>query len=351
MRNENDVTQLLTEVLTEAGEGFTFDEKAIRTEYEKRRTQATPLSVQVLSILGGILSTGAIIGFFAMEGILDSKAAMIFFGIGFIIAAVGLNRTHEKPLLDTANVAFFIVGFFFLGLSIDSVVPICIIFIVIAFIVLFVVQNLILSFLSVLLINGCIATLIIESGSVDLMYIYITILITLVNYLFYNEAKLTTRSPKMCQLYRPLRIAVLLSLLGLLLSTVLQFHWVGRSYMALLPSAAGIWTIVFLVSYIISLLGVEDAKYKWIIYAVVLLLLLPTVLFPSLAVSLMIILLSFRFNYKTGFALGIVAFIYSVGQYYYDLNLTLLVKSILMIASGILFILLFLFTRHKLTSK
>ncbi|MBK7222727.1 MAG: hypothetical protein IPH94_15875 [Saprospiraceae bacterium] len=34
-------------------------------------------------------------------------------------------------------------------------------------------------------------------------------------------------------------------------------------------------------------------------------------------------LLSFRVNYKTGFAIGVISFIYALSQYYYDLHFTL----------------------------
>jgi len=184
----------------------------------------------------------------------------------------------------------------------------------------------------------------------DELYVYIAVLIAALNYLFFKEAKIITTNPNICRLYRPVRIALLFSLVGVLILTVIP-HWIGQSYWVLLPSAASVAAILYLVSHIISLLNVENTTYKQIIYVFVLLLLLPTALFPPLSVSLMIILLCFRFNYKTGFVIGIISFIYFIGQYYYDLDLTLLVKSILMIVSGVLFLLFFLFTRHKLASK
>ena len=43
--------------------------------------------------------------------------------------------------------------------------------------------------------------------------------------------------------------------------------------------------------------------------------------------------------------------IYFISQYYYDLNFTLLTKSILLFSSGVLFLLLYLFTHKNLTQN
>jgi len=92
-------------------------------------------------------------------------------------------------------------------------------------------------------------------------------------------------------------------------------------------------------------------QYKSGIYALSILLLLPTVLSPAISGAILIILLSFLVNYKTSLVIGIAAFIYFVSQYYYDLHFTLLTKSILLFSSGILFLGLYLLTHKKLTSN
>ena len=351
MKNENDITILLTEFQREEGDSFTCNEEAVRAEYEKKHTQATPLAIQVLSMLGGILGTLFFLGFLGVTGFYSSESAMMILGIGLIGASIGVNRFLDKPLLDTITVSFYVAGFCLLGFGIGgSSTTICLVFIAIALVTLFIVQNFMLSFLSILIINGSIMLIMERNHFFDELYVYIAVLIAALNYLFFKEAKIITTNPNICRLYRPVRIALLFSLAGVLILTVIP-HWIGQSYWVLLPSAASVAAILYLVSHIISLLNVENTTYKQIIYVFVLLLLLPTALFPPLSVSLMIILLCFRFNYKTGFVIGIISFIYFIGQYYYDLDLTLLVKSILMIVSGVLFLLFFLFTRHKLASK
>jgi hypothetical protein len=354
MKSENDITALLSEFQREGGDSFTYDGKAICAEYEKNHTQATPLAIQVLSIFGGLLGTLFLSVFFGLAGYL----VMTFFGIVFIVATIGINRYYDKPLLNTSTVSFYVAGFCLLGFALFtrdiSSITVCLVFIVISLITLFIVQNFMLSFLAVLIINGSIVFIMANNHFFDELYIYIAVLIAALNYLFFKEAKIITFDTKICRLYRPVRIGLLFSLIGVLILTIIQTktsYETEWSPWGLLPSMAGIAAILYLISHIISLLNVEKDEYKWMIYLFILLLLSPTILFPALPVSLMIILLSFRFNYKTGFVTGIISFIYFAGQFYYDLNFTLLVKSILMIASGVLFLLFFLFTRHKLASK
>ena len=77
MKNENDITTLLSEFQKEGGDSFACDKGAIRAEYEKKYAQATPLAIQVLSIFGGILATLFFLAFLGLTGFYDSKSAMM----------------------------------------------------------------------------------------------------------------------------------------------------------------------------------------------------------------------------------------------------------------------------------
>jgi len=78
---------------------------------------------------------------------------------------------------------------------------------------------------------------------------------------------------------------------------------------------------------------------------------LPTAFSPVILGILLIILLSFLVNYKLGLSVGILTFIYFICQYYYDLNYTLLTKSILLFSSGILFLIFYIFIHKYLGSN
>jgi uncharacterized membrane protein len=75
-----------------------------------------------------------------------------------------------------------------------------------------------------------------------------------------------------------------------------------------------------------------------------------TAMNPAISGSILVILLNFMANYKTGFVIGLLAFVYFVSQYYYDLSFSLLTKSYMMLVTGALFLILYLFVYKKLQS-
>lgn len=71
------------------------------------------------------------------------------------------------------------------------------------------------------------------------------------------------------------------------------------------------------------------------IYVLCIIICLPTVFAPYLSGSLLLILICFHYGYKAECAAALLLFIYAVSKYYYDLNLSLLTKSITLFFIGI----------------
>jgi len=105
---------------------------------------------------------------------------------------------------------------------------------------------------------------------------------------------------------------------------------------------------IYLISIIAKIIGITKAKSLYLIYSVSILFLIPTAISPAISGALLILLLSFLVNYKSGLVIGVISFIYFISQYYYDLNFTLLTKSIILFVSGIVFLLFYVFTHKKL---
>jgi uncharacterized membrane protein len=68
------------------------------------------------------------------------------------------------------------------------------------------------------------------------------------------------------------------------------------------------------------------------------LVLLPTILAPSVPGALLVVLSSFYIGHRTGFWVGLLALAYFLVLYYYDLNMTLLAKSGVLVLTGSLFL-------------
>ena len=346
---------LLDSIRLSEGAKFECDENAIYKEYNTQEENKSSLAIKILSIFGGFLATLTFLSFLAITGLYNSKLGLLIFGIGFIISAIGLNKAYEKFIIDTFSISLYVIGFvlFAFGLS-EANVDENIIAILISFIALsalIITQNFILSFISVLSINGNFIFLIISNNLYDLIHLYVTINTLILTYLFLNEAKIISTSKRMSQLYNPVRIGLVISLLFGLIS-IGKRHLIPISQSHIwLSSIVMILVIIYLVYSIIKINEIKTVKSKVMIYILSALILISTILSPSISGAIVVMLLSFLVNYKTGLAIGIISIIYFVSQYYYDLNFTLLTKSIILLVSGVMFLLFYLFTTKKLNSN
>ena len=348
-------TTLLDSIRLSEGAKFECNEKAILNEYQNQQENKSSLAIKVLSIFGGFLATLAFLGFLAIAGLYDSEFGLLIFGIGFIVSAIWLNKEYDKLIIDTFSISIYVTGFalFAFGLSemkVDENI-IAILISLIALSSLIITQNFILSFISVLAISGSFLFLIISNNSYDLIHLYVAINTVILTYLFLNEAKIISSNKRLSQLYNPIRIGMVISLLFGLISVgkrhlipISQSHiWVSSIVMILVT--------MYLVYTIIKINEVNTVKSKVMIYTLSALILMSTIFSPSISGAIVIILLSFLTNYKTGLAIGIISIIYFISQYYYDLNFTLLTKSIILFVSGIMFLLFYLFTTKNLNTN
>jgi hypothetical protein len=354
MRNKEDMKEMLEYFQKKEEHLLNFDEEAIVSAYQKNNDNQS-LSIKILSIFGGILASFAFIGFLFIAGLYNSDIGLLVFGVIFIAGSIWINKKYDRIIIDTVSVSSFIIGFILIGFGLGQLNVneniLSMIFIIIAFSSLSIVQNYILSFVSVVIINGSILTLIISNNAYNLIHLHVSVLALTIVFLFLKEAKIITTSKTLSKLYNPIRIGLIFSLLsGLVFLGKRGILPVSPDYIWI-SSIIIIASIVYLISTLFNLLLINEPRHKISIYIFTLLMLLPTALSPAISGAILIILLSFMVNYKTGLTIGIVSFIYFISQYYYDLNFTLLTKSILLFLSGILFIGLYLFIHKKLKSN
>lgn len=215
---------------------------------------------------------------------------------------------------------------------------------------MFLMKNHILSFVSVLLINGFIYALLSNNNLYDWIHLQVAVLAFLLTLLFLKEAKILTMRNFISRIYNPLRAGIIVSFIaGLFMVSKSGIFRVSRDHVGI-SSTIIIISAVYLLSKVCKLLLITRKSHKILVYVIAYIVLLPTILYPMISGAILVILLSFLHNYKTGLVIGIATFIYSISQYYYDLNFSLLTKSILLFVSGALFLLLYLFTHKKLNS-
>jgi uncharacterized membrane protein len=355
MRNKEQIKELLDYLQTAEDKVLDFDEEAIVATYQKNNDNRS-LPMKILSVFGGFWASLAFLGFL-LVGIHHSEVGLLVFGIICIAGSIWISKAYDKIIIDTVSVSFFITGFMLLGFSLHLLLKgnenmISIIFIIIAFSSLIIARNYMLSFISVLIINGSILTLILSNEGYNLIPVYVSTLALIITYFFLKEAKIITANKGLSQLYNPIRTGLVFSFLsGLTFLGIKNGIFPMSPNYIWLPSIIIISVIVYLISTLFDVLNIIKIQHKIVIYIFTVLSLLPTALAPAISGAILIMLLSFSVNYKTGLMVGIIAFIYFVSQYYYDLNFTLLTKSILLFSSGVFFIALYLFTHKKLTTN
>ncbi len=354
MKNSENIKSLIDSIQNIEGQELTFNEEAIKNEYENQNDEQS-LAIKILSIFGGLLSCITFLGFLFIAGLYNSKEGLLVTGIIFVVGAVGLNKISDRIIIDTISVSSYVIGFTLIWMSLErmnfdeSTIQIIFVFVGIATLIL--VQNYILSFVATLATNLSFLALLLEGNQYDLIHVYTFAMVFFLSFLMLNEGKIITTSKKLCRLYNPLRIGLIFSLLiGLIFLGKKGMLRITPEYIWL-SSISIILFIVYVIIELINILQVKDIQSKIGIYIFTILILASTVLSPAISGAIFIILLSFKVNYKTGLAIGIIAFIYFVSQYYYDLKFTLLTKSIMMFTTGILFLVFYLFTHKKLSEN
>lgn len=353
MKSKDDIKVLLDYFQSTTATPLQFDEAAIAAAYQQEDGKQS-LAIKILSVFGGIMASLAFLGFLLIAGLYKSDMAMIVSGIIFIAGSVLINKKYDKIIIDTVSVSAYIIGFILLGYGCANLKmhenAICTIFIILALASLVFVRNYILSFVSVLIICGSILTIILSNNAYNLIHGYVSALAMAATGMYLKEASIITAKNFLARIYNPARTGLILSfttglaLLGIrgMLPLNTDYIWLSSIFIIAL--------IVYLMSALFQTLNITTTQHKILIYTITLLTLLPTILSPAISGALLIMQLSFRVNHKTGLVLGIISFIYFISQYYYDLNFTLLTKSILLFSTGVLFIALYLFTHKKLTA-
>ncbi|MEN8139197.1 MAG: DUF4401 domain-containing protein [Bacteroidota bacterium] len=352
MDKQEYIKEIIAKIQLSDNTEFKYDELSIVKEYRQQEENKSSLAIKVLSVFGGLLATLAFMGFLLIAGLYDSKFGLIFFGVVFIVASILLNKAYDKIIIDTLSVSTYVIAYALLAFGMDQYDIddniILLLFVAIAAFTLYLIQSYILSFISILITSGSLMGLIIENDAYNLIHLYIAATAFLLIYFMLNEAKIIASYKKLSKMYNPIRVGFIFSLIyGLGIISIKDLFNISQDYIWL-SSIVMFSAIMYLVYRILDILGIKSANNKTLVYITSALVLIPTVFSPSISGAILIVLLSFLINYKTGFVIGIISFVYFLSQYYYDLNYTLLTKSIILFSSGTVFIMFYLFTVKKL---
>ncbi len=324
----------------------TIDTEAITKEYSLQQKNQSSIAIKILSVVGGVFSSLLFVLFVSISMIWTHATFMEIFGIILIVIAIFLNKKVTNLLLDTFSISLYIVGVSFVvfGLNyLKNPLDTSIYFVLlVGIITLFINQSYLLSFIASMMILGSILLYLFHHHIEDAISVYLALngfllmfWFLYLNILFYFK--------KMNALYEPIKMTLLFSflfILGLLaygdIIKMNAFNW----YLLALSTSIQLLFVVYKIKKSIAL---ADKKAIFILYFLSILIVGFSYFSPAIIGALTVILLGFYTNSKSIFVLGILAFIYFIGQFYYNLNDTLLFKSVLLIALGIVFLALHFF--------
>lgn len=260
--------------------------------------QKSSLIIQVLSVLGGLLTAGFFIGLLMLMHVAETTTSSLIVSVLLITTAVLVSRYISKPFMDAINITFYIAGCLipFLTISERLFIPL----IGVSALVFIFSRGFLLPFIAILSFNLSLFAKISEAFS------------------FHN----------------PFQIAAIPIIIAFLLLNLFENRLLisfPDKYQKYKSIHAGLFVSSLVVLGGLSAFNSEDWIFSPLVY---------------LCGSLLLILLCFHYTYKKEFAASILLFIFTVSKFYYDLNLTLLTKSMLLFFTGIVFIIAwYLFTQ------
>lgn len=312
--------------------------------------QKNNLTIQVVSIIGGILTAIFFLGFLALASIIRSEESSLIIGCLLIVATLTISRFVVKPFLDAMNITFYVAGciLFIFGISANVNILFCSL-LVISILTFFLTKGFILPFLSVILFNISLF------GEIAHLFsswypLQVAIVPLVAAFLFANvfETKLLARLQGNTSKYKPFHTGLFISCLIALSGASIDFLTTGMNEWII---SVFLWIgLLIMIQRIMRVMGGTNNLMKQIgIYGLSILICLPTVFAPYLSGSLLLIMVCFHFGYKTECGASLLLFIYAISKYYYDLNVTLLVKSITLFFIGIAFIVAWYYFTQKRT--
>ncbi len=341
MEQGKELNEWLEVIGHETGDIFQCDAEAIAGETSRHNALFSNIGIRALSVIGGFAAGCLFLVFLFLSGILESETSMTATGVIFIAGALVASRLlGNHTFLDAAFVSVYIIGCALLAIGSGSETNACTFFILTALVTLIVTEKYVLVFISVLLLNGSIAFLYIDPGADEWLYLHTVVAMMALTGLCASEASIISISPKVNLRYKPVVAGLFVSLATILLGVALQHYWGKNDNVVVYGQTLSVFTwmgIMYLVWQITRICDFSGRK-RLIFCALMALVILPTFYAPAISGAVFMILLSFRYNYKPAFAISIILLIYTLTQYYYDLSITLLVKSGILFFSGILFL-------------
>lgn len=314
--------------------------------------------IKILSLFGAQLICGLVLGLLLITGLIEHKESQLTVGILSLSLALCIDIRNKTFVISSITMTAYIIGllminiaFASMNMSVEFAAGISML---ITLISLLIRSSYLISLIAFISFN--IATLLLLRHA--LIPYHETLLIsTLIIWLylwFIYEADIIFKLKRFASLYDPIKIGLILCILTFYFLSDLRYNplYDGMQvHYILVESGVAILGILLLSYRLFGLFEVESIFYRLILLLILFFSLIATVYFPGISISLLIILLCFKNSFKTGLFLGIGSFIYFISRFYYDLSYSLMIKSFILIGSGLFLLLLYYVLRQNFKNE
>lgn len=348
MENNKTALKELLEIYKEEGINPKLNATDFKADYKRLEENKTSILIQVLIFVGALLTASFFLVFLGIGGLFDSESAMIFLGLLITAASLAIpylaaQNTNAEPFgmaLMMIGTTLFSAGF--LG-SLSQFQSFFWVALFLALFISIVAASHLQKFAAIVCFNLC-AYCLIWDFKIQIAFNFLILLnATIVTLAWLKETSVLSAYPQLGQWYAAIMNACSISMIGLLCGSVnLSAHYysygeevISSSYWwvsALLLIVLVLWAL----NETLDLVGNKAKKIPILIGTGIALLFL--IKAPGIIGGILILFLGIYAGYHLLIGQGILAVFFFTVLFYYNLNTTLLFKSILMISAGVLFI-------------
>lgn len=348
---------IIQEIQDSEGEVFVLNQMNLSDEIMKYEKEHVSLVIKVITILGGIIGSTFLVASISILFSLNKNPYFVLcFAVILILIAVISSRFNKTLIFDTSFVAILLWGSFLVSISLNQLKVdenlICVYFLVNALFIFLVSKNSYQILIALLMMAGSLLWLIKLQQYSWLFHCYTILIVFALVQLLLNEAKIITSKHFLATNYDSIKIGLIMILLislGFISSMSTMFSHVAYPWVS---SIAPICAILIFLKTLLVKLDISEISNQVIIYFACLIVLILIASSPGIIGSILVLLLCFYTNYKTGAAIAMVSLLYFVSMFYYELGYSLLIKSEIMLASGVIFgSIYFLSTKKWLTDE
>jgi len=343
--NNQELKTFLTEI-ENTQPNFTYESAPITKGVEEQAQIGSDIGIKTLSGIGGFLSSILFVGLLFALDFIDGGGQFIVFGIGFTALAVWANIYFDNLIFDTASISLYMIGVSLiiyginefdngdnLTLNITSLA-----LLIIAGVTIYFSKAKPLLFLACSMVIAGLAIPIFNYEVYNFAHFLLIIEVVALTYLLLNEGEIIKISTKVNFLFVPLRSSLIISIIA----TMIAMSFEGKDsevYFNQLSSITFLAATIYTIYKIIGTYPLISKNQQVLIYIVTTVLFIPAMFHLPIAGALFLLVITFYTDYITGLAMSIGAIIFATVHYFATLELSLLLKSIMMIVSGIFFIL------------